>query len=94
MARERKQPEENFVKVSSYNIRRAFEHEKGRIFFDMELNGITIYGCMVVAYENKEFISFPSQKGKDGNYYNIVYARLSNSDQNKIIESVYDFLDK
>lgn len=97
MARERKTAnvKEDFVKVTSYKVTRANEFKENRIFFDLVLNGVTIYGCMVVGYKDGEFISFPSQKSaKDGNYYNVVYAKLSNEDQKKIIDSVYELLDK
>lgn len=94
--RERKVAEkkDDFIKVSSFKVTRANEFKQNRIFFDMVLNGVCIYGCMVVGLENSEFVSFPSQKGKDGHYYNVCYAHLSKDDEKKIIDSVYDLLDK
>lgn len=96
MARERKaKSTQDFIKVNSYKVIRANEFKENRIFFDLILNDVTIYGCMVVGFKDGEFISFPSQKSsKDGNYYNVVYARLSDEDQKKIIDSVYELLDK
>ena len=97
MARERKATKTtpDFIEVKSFKVVRANEFKENRIFFDLVLNGVTIYGCMVVGYKDGEFISFPSQKSsKDGNYYNVVYAKLSNEDQKKIIDSVYELLDK
>lgn len=95
MARERKTTKTtpDFIEVKSFKVIRANEFKENRIFFDLVLNDVTIYGCMVVGYKDGEFISFPSQKSKDGNYYNVVYAKLSNEDQKKIIDSVYELLD-
>lgn len=50
---------------------------KTRIAFDMEVNGITIYGCWYSTYtkngEEKGIVNFPSEKSSDGKYYNKVY---------------------
>ena len=55
------------------------------IVFDMKVNGVTIYGCWYrTGYDKKgedyEMVSFPSQKGKDGKYYNHAYVQLQQSD--------------
>ena len=50
----------------------------------MILNGLTIYGCRIVEGKNGTFISFPSRKGTDGNYYSHVYAVLDD----KTIEDI------
>lgn len=100
MARERQQRKSNtqerqFVKVDSFGIRRANEYDKtGTIFFDLDINGLTVYGCTVAKRktDESEFISFPSRKGADGKYYSIVYAALSQEDQDRIIDAVYDLL--
>ena len=102
MARERQrkseaQQERQFVKVESFGIRRANEYTKtGTVFFDLDINGLTVYGCTVAKRktDESEFISFPSRKGADGKYYSIVYAALSQEDQDRIIDAVYDLLDK
>lgn len=102
MARERQQRKSNpqerqFVKVESFGIRRANEYDKtGTIFFDLDINGLTVYGCTVAKRKdgNGEFISFPSRKGADGKYYSIVYCALSQEDQDRILDAVYDLLDK
>lgn len=100
MARERQrksntQAEKQYLKVDSFKIRRANEYDKtGTIFFDLEINGLTVYGCTVAKRktDDSEFISFPSRKGADGKYYSIVYAALTQEDQDKIIDAVYDLL--
>ena len=102
MARERQrkseaQQERQYVKVESFGIRRANEYDKtGTIFFDLDINGLTVYGCTVAKRKdgNGEFISFPSRKGSDGKYYSIVYCALSQEDQDRILDAVYDLLDK
>ena len=62
------------------------------VFFDVEINGVTIYGCKVVEGKNGDFISFPSHKGKDGKYYNHVYIKLSDEQSKDIIEQVEKML--
>lgn len=52
------------------------------ISFDMEVNGVTIYGCSYRTYTRKdgsEFsaVSFPAKKGSDDKYYNHVYFKIS-----------------
>lgn len=53
------------------------------IMFDMEVNGVTIYGCNYKTLHRKdngeEFakIGFPSRKGSDGKYYNEVYFKIT-----------------
>lgn len=55
------------------------------IVFDMKVNGVTIYGCWYRTGSDKkgedyEMVSFPSQKGKDGKYYNHAYVQLQQFD--------------
>ena len=47
----------------------------------------TVYGCRIVDGKNGKFLSFPSRKDSDGNYYN--YARITDSDMcDAIIEAI------
>ena len=62
------------------------------VFFDMVVNGVTIYGCKVVEGSKGDFISFPSHKGKDGKYYNHAWVKLSDEDSQKIIAQVEEKL--
>ena len=62
------------------------------VFFDMEVNGVSIYGCKVVEGSKGDFISFPSHKGKDGKYYNHAWIKLSDDDTKAIIEQVEESL--
>jgi DNA-binding cell septation regulator SpoVG len=62
------------------------------VFFDVDINGVTIYGCKVVEGKNGDFISFPSHKGKDGKYYNHAYIKLSDDQSKEIISQVENML--
>lgn len=62
------------------------------VFFDVEINGVTIYGCKVVEGKNGDFISFPSHKGKDGKYYNHAYIKLTDEQSKDIITQVENML--
>lgn len=72
---ENKAKEEKKSVVSDLKVLRATEFEDN-IFFDMEVNGVTIYGCRYVEGKNGDFIAFPSKKGKDGKYYKHAYVEL------------------
>lgn len=65
---------------------------KDLVFFDVEINGVTIYGCKVVEGKNGDFISFPSHKGKDDKYYNHAYIKLSDEQTKEIISQVENML--
>mgnify|MGYP005950257061 FL=1 len=48
---------------------------KTKGFIDLELDGtLVIKGLTLVEGEDGLFLSFPSKKGKDGQYYNSVYS--------------------
>ena len=62
------------------------------VFFDVVINGVTIYGCKVIEGKNGDFISFPSHKGKDDKYYNHVWIKLSDEDTAAIVKQVEEML--
>lgn len=67
------------------------------IVFDMKVNGVTIYGCWYRTGSDKkgedyEMVSFPSQKGKDGKYYNHAYVQLQQSDIDNISKQIESLL--
>ena len=62
------------------------------VFFDVVINGVTIYGCKVIEGKNGDFISFPSHKGKDDKYYNHVWVKLSDDDTAAIVKQVEEML--
>ena len=62
------------------------------VYFDVVINGVTIYGCKVIEGKNGDFVSFPSHKGKDGKYYNHAYVKLSDDDTAGIVKQVEEML--
>lgn len=84
-----KAKERETIEVISYDIKRAIECRNGAILFDLELNGVCIYGCHIAeSRDGKEFIGFPSRKGSDGKYYSVAWASLSEDDTADILDSV------
>lgn len=83
---------QEYLKDITFTVKavRCFSKNNGPddVVFDMELNGVTIYGCRVVEGKNGDFISFPSRKGSDGKYYSIAYAPLDSDTQNTILKEV------
>ena len=67
------------------------------VAFDMEVNGIKIYGCWFkegTGKDGKEYslISLPSQKGKDGNYYSVAWFPISKELTKEIREKIVEML--
>lgn len=84
-----KEKERETIEVISYDIKRAIECRNGAILFDLELNGVCIYGCHIAeSRDGNEFIGFPSRKGSDGKYYSVAWAPLSEDDTADILDSV------
>lgn len=83
------------LQLTGHKCLRARTDARGIVRADVELNGITIYGMAIMANKStgEAFLSWPSQKGKDGKYYSTCYARLSDSDQETIIGEIYAWLD-
>ena len=73
-------------------VTKAREVKEGSVAFDMEVNGISVYGCWYNEYKTKEgkegtMISFPSYKNKD-NYYNHVWFPISKELKEYIIAQI------
>jgi DNA-binding cell septation regulator SpoVG len=47
---------------------------------------IKVYNCRVVEGKTGPFVSYPSYKGSDGNYYNIVYIDKDSDLASEIVE--------
>ena len=67
------------------------------VAFDMDVNGIKIYGCWLKEGINKDgkeysLISLPSQKGKDGNYYSVAWFPISKELTKEIREQIVEML--
>lgn len=55
---------------------------------------VTIYGCRIVEGKEGSFISFPSRKGKDGKFYSHAYLRLTQEEQDEIIQAALEGLEE
>lgn len=73
--------------ISDIKVLRAKEY-KETTFFDLEVNGVKIYGCRFMEGKNGNFIAFPSKKGSDGKYYNHAYVELDVAMVNLIDEEL------
>lgn len=83
------------LKIDSYCVKRTITiGENASVLADVEINGITIYGMRVVEGKNGDFLSFPRNKGKDGKYYSICWAKLSEKDQADILKAIEDKLNE
>lgn len=86
------------VKDNNVKVTRVNQWKDGNITFDLNVNGVTIYGMKVISYQDKntgllkEFFAFPNKKGSDGNYYNHVFVKLSDNDVDSIEKQISDML--
>lgn len=81
------------VKIDTFQVLKARAvGKKDTVFFDLKVNGITIYGCIVVEGKNGDFISLPQRAGDDGKYYSIVWAKFSDEDTKAILTEVENLL--
>lgn len=97
-AKETQTEEKEVLKLDSWNVERVrvvtTKDGKDLVFLSLMLNGITIHNCRVATGRNGDFISFPQYKGSNGQYYNTVYARLSEEDTKNICAMVQEEIDK
>ena len=87
----KKSEEREFIKVDSHEVLdvRVIDTKNGdMVLFTLVLNGIKIYRCRVATGKNGDFISMPQTKGSNGQYYNVVYAPLSDEDTKTILEEI------
>lgn len=80
--------------LQTWEVIRAYEFEGGNISFDLKVNGVFIYGMVLVWMEDRKeyFISFPSRKGRDGKYYKHAWFQLNDTLQKAIIERIEEIL--
>ena len=79
------------AKIYSCEVIRAKEY-KDTVFFDVNINGVSIYGCRFVEGKNGDFVSFPSYKGNDGKYYSHAYIKLDEATVSLIDEQIDELL--
>ena len=88
-----KEQKEKPTEVHDIEVLRAHVFDSGDIGFDASVNGITLYGMTYIdvkeGRKNTEpFISFPSYKGKNGQYYNNYYFPVSDADMEAIEKGI------
>lgn len=86
-----KKKEEQIVTIDA-KVTRAKQFKDGGVVFDMQVNGVFIYGCRVIESKNGDFVSFPSYKGSDGKYYSHAWVKLSDEDTKSIVKQVEDMI--
>ena len=81
--------------LDNYKVLRARTIKGGIVMADVVINGLTVYGMKILANKStgEAFLAWPSTKGKDGKYYSVAYARISDDDQEMIITKIYEWLD-
>lgn len=87
----KKTEEREFIKVDSHEVLdvRVIDTKNGdMVLFTLVINGVKIYSCRVATGKNGDFISMPQTKGGNGQYYNVVYAPLSEEDTKTILDEV------
>ena len=74
----------------NFEVSNVHEWNNGGVTFNLTIDDfITIYGCRLVEGRNGLFIGFPSRKSEnDGKYYSHAYAKLTNYEQQLIIDKV------
>lgn len=74
-----------YTEVKNFKVKRCVMLSNGHVTLDVEINGVTIYGCFIVEGKNGDFISFPQRRGTDGKYYYIAYVSMSQDDTAAIV---------
>ena len=82
------------IVIDNFSVSGVKQFDNGNVLFNLEINGVKIYGMTVIEGSNGDFLSFPSRKGQDGKYYSIVWCKLSDKDSADIIEQVEVELNK
>lgn len=81
-----------FVEVTDIEVLKVHQFKNGNVSADLKINGITIYGVMVVETKKGDFLSFPQRAGSDGKYYSIVWCPLAADIQADVIKIIEDKL--
>lgn len=89
---------ETKVTKLAYTISRVKEVTDTMVSFNINVNGVTIYGMKVIKYKSKKtgedgmMVAFPTRKGSDDKYYNICTFSMTQEMQDDIINQVLDQL--
>ena len=76
------------TREKEFKIKRAHEFKNGNISFDFELDGVSFYRATVVKGKNGDFVSWP-QYESNGKYYSYYYMKLTDEEQEALIDAVY-----
>ncbi len=87
-----KKPEKMNVFEDFIEVKRVKQFDNGNVICDLEINGVTVYGCRVVEGRGGDFIAFPQYKGSDNKYYRHAYFKFSEEEQKKIIKTIEGML--
>lgn len=75
----------------TYKVLRVHRTTK-TTFFDIIINGVSIYGCSIIDGRSGSFISWPSRKDENsGKFYKYAYVPLIEEDLQGIIDAVDTF---
>lgn len=79
--------------VIAVKVTRAFAFENGNVSFDLVVNNQFHFNNMrIVEGNTKDFITFPSYKGKDDKYYSHCWFKIDEELEKQIIELVKEVL--
>ena len=96
--KEAEKKEVEVLELKSWNVDRVrvvtTKDGKDLVFLTLMLNGVSINNCRIATGKNGDFISFPQYKGTNGEYYNVVYAKLSEEDTKNICALVQEKIDE
>ena len=83
------------LKLDSFELQKVRAGRGGVVFFDATINGISVHGMKVIPFSDGsgDFIAWPAQKGADGRYYNVCYARFSPDTEKSLLEKIQEALD-
>ena len=83
------------MKLDSFELQKVRAGRGGVVFFDATINGISVHGMKVIPFSDGsgDFIAWPAQKGADGRYYNVCYARFSPDTEKSLLEKIQEALD-
>lgn len=69
-------------------VLRAHQFNGGNIVFDIQVNGVKIYGMKYIESKKGSFISFPQYKGADGKYWSHAYFEITEEIQSDIEKQI------
>ena len=90
-----KNSKKEYVTIDTTDFEIVYTHKISDtvIGFSLKGKGCWYSGLKVVKYKDNYFIGFPSQKGKDGNYYDCYKLYFSKEDEEEIIREVMKRVD-